>query len=131
MGKMTYCCFSTAFCLYYGLIPGRGPENERESRMFVMSNLIAAIAGVLEYFLTIYMWIVIIAALISWINPDPYNPIVRFLYSVTEPVFGMVRRVLPLPRMGIDISPLIVFLAIIFLQMFLVETLKQIAGQMR
>ncbi len=99
--------------------------------MFVMSNLIGAIAGVLDIVLTIYMWIVIVAALISWVNPDPYNPIVRFLYSVTEPVFGMVRRVLPLPPMGIDITPMIVLLAIIFLQMFLVKTLQQIAMQIR
>ncbi len=99
--------------------------------MFVMSNLIAAVAGVLDIVLTIYMWIVIVAALISWVNPDPYNPIVRFLYSVTEPVFGMVRRVLPLPPMGIDISPIIVFLAIVFLQQFLVKTLYQIAAQIQ
>ncbi|MDQ7785694.1 MAG: YggT family protein [Desulfomonilaceae bacterium] len=97
--------------------------------MFVMSNLIAAIAGVLDIVLTIYMWIVIVAALISWVNPDPYNPIIRFLHSVTEPVFGLVRRVLPLPPMGIDISPIIVLLAIVFLQRFLVKTLYQIAMQ--
>jgi len=99
--------------------------------MSIMSNLIAAIAGVLDIVLTIYMWIVVVAALISWVNPDPYNPIVRFLYSVTEPVFGLVRRVLPLPPMGIDISPIIVFLAIIFLQQFLVKALYQIAMQIR
>ena len=98
-------------------------------RMFVMSNLIAAIAGVLDIVLSIYMWIVIIAAVISWVNPDPYNPIVRFLYSVTEPVFGLVRRILPLPAMGIDVSPIIVLLAIIFLQQFLVKTLYQVAMQ--
>lgn len=98
--------------------------------MFVMSNLIAAIAGVLDIVLHIYMWIVIISAVISWVNPDPYNPIVRFLYSVTEPVFGAVRRVLPLPQMGIDFSPIIVLLAVIFLQQFLVPTLRQIALQM-
>lgn len=99
--------------------------------MFVIGNLIAAVAGVLDIVLTIYMWIVIVAALISWVNPDPYNPIVRFLYSVTEPVFGAVRRVLPLPPMGIDFSPIIVLLAIVFLQQFLVKTLAQIAMQIR
>jgi YggT family protein len=95
--------------------------------MFVLANLIDAIAGVLDIVLTIYMWIIIIAALISWVHPDPYNPIVRFLYSVTEPVFGFVRRLLPLPAMGIDFSPIIVLLAIVFLQQFLVRTLHQIA----
>jgi YggT family protein len=95
--------------------------------MFVLGNFLGAIAGVLDIVLTIYMWIVIISALISWVNPDPYNPIVRFLFSVTEPVFATVRRVLPFPYMGIDFSPLIVLLVIIFLQQFLVRTLHQVA----
>src|SRR5512135_1053673 len=95
--------------------------------MFVLGNFLGAMAGVLDIVLTIYMWIVIISALISWVNPDPYNPIVRFLFSVTEPVFATVRRVLPFPYMGIDFSPLIVVLIIIFLQQFLVRTLHQVA----
>jgi YggT family protein len=99
--------------------------------MFIIGNFISAVADVLYWFLNIYMWIVIIAALISWVNPDPYNPIVRFLYSVTEPVFGMVRRRLPFPPMGIDFSPLIVLLVILFLQSFLVKTLHQIAANLQ
>lgn len=99
--------------------------------MFIVGNFITATAEVLHIVLTIYMWVVIIAALISWVNPDPYNPIVRFLYGVTEPVFGFVRRHLPLPPMGIDISPIIVLLAIVFLQYFLVETLRQVAASLR
>ena len=95
--------------------------------MFVFGNLISAVAGVLDIVLSIYMWIVIISALITWVNPDPYNPIVRFLYSVTEPVFAFVRRTLPIPAMGIDFTPIIVLLAIVFLQQFLVKTLHQIA----
>jgi YggT family protein len=95
--------------------------------MFVLGNFLGAIAEVLNIVLTIYMWIVIISALISWVNPDPYNPIVRFLFSVTEPVFATVRRVLPFPYMGIDFSPLIVLLVIIFFQQFLVGTLRQVA----
>ena len=95
--------------------------------MFVLGNFLGAIAGVLDIVLTIYMWIVIISALISWVNPDPYNPIVRFLFSVTEPVFATVRRLLPFPYMGMDFSPLIVLLVIIFLQQFLVRTLHQVA----
>ena len=95
--------------------------------MFVLGNFLGAIAEVLNIVLTIYMWIVIISALISWVNPDPYNPIVRFLFSVTEPVFATVRRLLPFPYMGIDFSPLIVLLIIIFMQQFLVRTLHQVA----
>jgi len=95
--------------------------------MFIFGNLIGALAGVLDIILTIYMWIVIISALVTWVNPDPYNPIVRFLYSVTEPAFSFVRRKLPIPAMGIDVSPIVVLLAIVFLQQFLVRTLQQIA----
>ena len=82
--------------------------------MYVLGNFVGAVAQVLDVILSIYMWLIIISALISWVNPDPYNPIVRFLYSVTEPVLGFVRRTLPLPRMGIDLSPLIVLLVIVF-----------------
>ncbi|MEW6111163.1 MAG: YggT family protein [Thermodesulfobacteriota bacterium] len=97
------------------------------SGLVVLGHFVQAFAGVLNVVLTIYMWIVIIAALISWVNPDPYNPIVRFLYSMTEPVFSFVRRRLPLPRTRIDISPFIVWLAIVFLQIFLVQTLNSFA----
>ncbi len=96
--------------------------------MFVVANFLSAFAGVLDIVLEIYMYIVIVSALISWVNPDPYNPIVRFLYSVTEPVFAWVRRILPFPSMGIDFSPIIVLLVIFFLRQFLVRTLTQIAG---
>lgn len=103
--------------------------------MFVVGNLIAAFAGVLEIVIYIYMWVVIISALISWVNPDPYNPIVRFLYSVTEPVFSWVRsvlgRIIPLHTIGIDFSPLIVVLILVFLQQFLITTLYQIAASFR
>lgn len=99
--------------------------------MYVLGNFVGAVAQVLDVILSIYMWLIIISALISWVNPDPYNPIVRFLYSVTEPVLSFVRRTLPLPRMGIDLSPLIVLLVIVFLQSFLIVTLKQIAANLR
>ncbi len=99
--------------------------------MFVLGNLVYALANVVDIALSIYMWIVIVSALISWVNPDPFNPIVRFLHGITEPLFNFVRRHLPLPQMGIDFSPLIVLLAIVFLQQFLVKTLLQIASALR
>jgi YggT family protein len=73
------------------------------------------------------MWIVIARAILSWVNPDPYNPIVRFLYSATEPVLYRIRRALPLFAGGIDFSPIIVFIIILFLQQFLVRSLYQMA----
>ncbi len=98
--------------------------------MFVLSNFLIAVAKILDIALTLYMWIIIGRAIISWVNPDPYNPIVRFLHSVTEPVLYAIRRRLPLFFGGIDFSPILVILAIIFLQSFLVQTLIQIARRL-
>ena len=95
--------------------------------MFVLSNFIVALAKVIDIALTIYMWIIVFRALISWVNPDPYNQIVIFLYRVTEPVLGPIRRRLPMSNIGIDFSPIIVILVIIFLQYFLVQTMIQMA----
>jgi YggT family protein len=89
--------------------------------VFVARELLMAIAWLVEYLLWAYMWIIIIRALISWVNPDPWNPIVRFLFQVTEPVLRPIRRLLP--NTPIDFSPLIVILAIMFLQRFLVQVL--------
>lgn len=96
--------------------------------MFIFSNLLFATAEVFRTILTVYMWIIIIRALISWVNPDPYNPIVRFLYQATDPVLYRVRRYLPYTG-GIDLSPLVVILIIIFLQSFLVSSLFQLASR--
>ncbi|HVA81539.1 MAG TPA: YggT family protein [Candidatus Binataceae bacterium] len=83
-------------------------------------SLVLFIAQTLSGFLSIYLWIVIIAALLTWIEPNPYNPIVRFLYSVTEPVFDWVREHLPVLLGGIDLSPIVVIFAIEFLQQYLI-----------
>ena len=99
--------------------------------MFVLGNFIAAVARILDIALTIYMWIIIIRAVLSWINPDPYNPIVRLLYQVTEPLMAFVRRRIPLQGMGIDFSPMIILLAILFLQSFLVPSLMQLSYSLR
>jgi YggT family protein len=93
----------------------------------VAANFISAIATVIHYVLTFYMWLVVARAVLSWVNPDPYNPIVRFIYNVTEPVLGWVRRKLPINFGPMDVSPIIVFLAIIFLQQFLVASLRELA----
>ena len=99
--------------------------------MFIVANLLIAVAQVLDYLLWAYMWIIVARAVISWVNPDPYNPIVRFLYSATEPVLYRVRRALPLYGGGIDFSPILVFVAIIFLQRFLVQSLRDLAQSLR
>jgi len=91
--------------------------------MFVLGNFIAAVAHIIDIALTIYLWIIVIRAVLSWVNPDPYNPIVRFITQVTEPVLAPIRRLIPLRGMGIDLSPMIVLLVILFLQHFLVPCL--------
>jgi len=95
--------------------------------MFVVSNFLIAIARILDIGLSLYMYIIIARAIISWVNPDPYNPIVRFLNSITEPVLLRIRRRLPLFFGGMDFSPIIVILAIIFIQTFVVQSLVQMA----
>lgn len=95
--------------------------------MFVFGNLITAVATILDYALTIANWLIIIRALISWVNPDPYNGIVQFLYKVTEPMLTPFRRFFPAYSTGLDISPIFALLVIWFLKLFLVRTLFGIA----
>lgn len=98
--------------------------------MFVVNNFVMAIAQLLNFLLTAYMWIIIGRAVISWVNADPYNPIVRFLYEATEPVLSRIRQLLPMSFGGIDFAPMILIMVIMFLQSFLVQTLKQLAVSM-
>src|SRR3989338_2764736 len=98
-------------------------------RMFVLSNFMIAFARVAELLLSILYWLILIRALVSWVNPDPFNPLVQFLNRTTEPVLQPIRRLLP--PMGIDISPIIAFLAIIFLKSFLVTTLFDLGMRLR
>jgi YggT family protein len=93
--------------------------------MYILGNLVIAVAQILHIVLNLYMWVIIARALLSWVNPDPYNPIVRFLYNITEPVLYAIRRRVPIFFGGIDFSPMIVILAIYFLDSFLVPSLAQ------
>ncbi|SRR5579884_1188470 len=99
--------------------------------MFVAANFVSALASVLSYVLEIYTWVIIIRALISWVNPDPYNPVVQFLYKVTEPVLYPLRRMMRTYSTGIDLSPLVAILIIMFLKQFLVSSLFELASRLR
>lgn len=100
--------------------------------MFVLANLISALAVVLNVVITTVMWIIIIRALLSWVNPDPNNPIVQMLYGISEPILAPVRRILPFSmRFGLDLSPMILILALYFLQLFLVPTLRDLAFRLK
>lgn len=98
--------------------------------MFVAQNFLVAVATVLNIALTIYMWVIIARAVLSWVNPDPRNMIVQILYRITEPVLFWVRRKLPINLGGLDISPIIVLLAIYFAKIFVVRSLEQLAYNM-
>ncbi len=95
--------------------------------MFILGNFLNAFAKILDIALNFIMWVIIIRALISWVNPDPYNPIVQFLNRVTEPILSPIRRLLPTYRIGLDLSPFIAILIIYFMREFLVRSLMEIA----
>ncbi len=93
--------------------------------MFMLGNFILAIAKLINFALSAYIWVVIGRAVISWVNADPYNPIVRFLVQATDPILHRIRRFLPAMG-GLDLSPMILIFAVVFLQSFLVPTLMRI-----
>ncbi|GMT42104.1 MAG: YggT family protein [bacterium] len=97
--------------------------------MFVVSNFISAFATLLDMILNLAMWLIIIRALISWVSPDPYNPIVKFLISATEPILRPIQRYVP-PMGGIDLTPIAAIFIIFFLRAFIVSTLHDIAMRM-
>ena len=95
--------------------------------MYIIGYLLMAIAKVLDVVMNIFLFIVIARAVLSWVSPDPFNPIVRFINNVTEPVFYQIRKRMPVDFGGLDISPIIVILAIKFLQVFVVNSLHGLA----
>jgi YggT family protein len=99
--------------------------------MLVFRNLLIAVATVFDYVLVFFMFITIARAVLSWVSPDPYNPIVRFIHNITEPVLYQIRKRLPMMYGGIDFSPIIVILIIIFLRIFVVDSLEGLAGSLR
>jgi YggT family protein len=98
--------------------------------MFIAGNMLEGIATILDTVLWLYMWVIIIRALISWVNPDPWNPIVQFLQRATDPVLYQIRKRLGMGNMGFDFSPIIAILLIMFLQIAVVGSLKDLAIRM-
>lgn len=99
--------------------------------MFVIGNFILAVAVILQYLITILTWVIVIRALISWVNPDPYNVIVQILHRVTEPILAPIRRIIPMHNMGIDISPIIAILLLWFVRLFIVNSLFGLALRLK
>ncbi|MGE5444025.1 MAG: YggT family protein [Ignavibacteriales bacterium] len=98
--------------------------------MAVLGNLIMALAQVLHLLLNVYMLLIIVRAIISWVSPDPYNPIVNFLYRATDPVLRYVQRIIP-PLGGIDLSPILVLIVIVFLDQFLIGSLREFGFRLK
>jgi YggT family protein len=96
--------------------------------MMVIATLLEAIAQILHMVVNAYIWVVIIAAVISWVRPDPYNPIVQILHRLTEPVYTLVRRYIPTVISGIDLSPIIIILALQFIDLFVIKLLFSLAA---
>ena len=99
--------------------------------MFIVSNLLFSVARLLDIVITLLYWIIIIRALVSWVNPDPFNPIVQFLQRATDPILAPIRKVLRMQLWAIDISPIIAIFVLIFAQSFLVRTLTDLATRLR
>lgn len=97
--------------------------------MFLFSNFFVALASAVDIILTFYLYLVLARVIVAWVNADPRNPIVRFLYSATEPLLYRIRRKVP-PMGGLDLSPLILSAAIYFLNIFLVRTLLDLARRL-
>ncbi len=96
--------------------------------MSALANIIVGIGGIVHSLLTIYIWVIIIAALLSWVRPDPYNPIVQFLTRITSPAYQLVRRVMPTTYNGIDFAPLIIIIALQVIDIVLVTLLNSVAS---
>ncbi len=99
--------------------------------MFVLGNFFQALGTILGFLIEILWWLVIIRALLSWVNPDPYNPIVQFIERATEPLLLPFRRIIPMERLGIDLSPLVAILFLYFAKIFIVQTLMGMAIRMQ
>ncbi|MBO4336137.1 MAG: YggT family protein [Desulfovibrio sp.] len=99
--------------------------------MVVLANTLSAVAMVLRTVLDLYFWVVIVACVLTWVNPDPYNPIVRTIRALTEPVFVKIRHWLPFTyTSGLDFSPIVVLLAIKLVENIIVQSLLQYAAGM-
>ena len=93
--------------------------------MFIIGYFLEALSKVIDFVLLLCLWAVVARAILSWVNPDPFNPIVRFIHNVTEPVLRPIRSRIPVTYGGVDLSPIVVFLGVIFLRTFVVNTLHR------
>ena len=98
--------------------------------MFVLGNFLQTIAGILDLAITFFWWLVIIRALLSWVNPDPNNMIVQFIERATDPLLYPFRQIIPTYKLGIDLSPILAILFLFFLRSFVVKTILEFAARL-
>ena len=96
----------------------------------ILSTFLSAVATIWHTVINVYIWVIIAAALISWVRPDPYNQIVQLLYRLTEPVYERLRRLVPTVIGGVDLAPIIVLLALQFTDLFFVRLLHEFAASL-
>ena len=99
--------------------------------MFVLGNFLSATAQILDVVLTILYWMIIIRVVASWLGADPYNPIVNFLQRLTEPILAPIRRIVPPLGMGLDLSPILAILALMFIKAFLIKSLIDLSYRLQ
>lgn len=99
--------------------------------MFILGNFFIALAEVVKIIIPVLYWLIIIRVVISWFSPDPYNFLVQLLYKITEPILYPFRRIIPIYNIGIDISPILAILALVFLRYFLVSSFYQLGSILR
>ncbi|MHB1399474.1 MAG: YggT family protein [Trichloromonadaceae bacterium] len=96
--------------------------------MELVRDFILILAQMFQLIMTVYIYIVVARAIISWVNPDPYNPIVRFLHNVTDPVLYRIRKVIPLQFGGIDFTPILFLFGLFFIQRVVSQLLLRLAS---
>jgi YggT family protein len=96
--------------------------------MSVTGTFFQAVVTLLDQIITLYIWVVIIAAVVTWVQADPYNPIVQVLRRLTEPVYDKIRRIMPTTISGIDFAPIILILALQFFKLFFIQLLYSLAA---
>jgi len=92
----------------------------------MMGSIVSGLGGIVHSLLTVYIWIVIIGALLSWVRPDPYNPIVQIIYRLTEPAYALIRRMFPTVFNGLDLAPLILIVLLQVIDVILVNVINAV-----
>jgi YggT family protein len=90
----------------------------------MIDGIVSGLGGIVHSLLTVYIWILIIGALLSWVRPDPYNPIVQIIYRLTEPAYKLIRRMMPTVFNGLDLAPIILIILLNVIDVILVNIIN-------